>query len=129
MVLGMHFLSPPMANAEWQRKTEEQIVVYGACMTFFAVMYTVAKWLYPWLRMDREFREFHLATKAHLALLNVGSIGYLVFAIGAQIWVGWFVGPALVVALMLLPIALWELYTTWREERMYWQRRNTFNRR
>jgi hypothetical protein len=117
--LGMAFLSPPAANAAWQRETEVKLVIFGTCFAGFSAMYSVAKWVYPLPRTSREYKEFCMATRAHMALLHVGSVGCIVFAVGAGIWGAGLSVPALLLGLFLMPFALYELYRAWYEERLH----------
>jgi hypothetical protein len=127
--IGMCFTTPPGQVPQWQHEAEVKLILVGACGAFFTAMYTAAKWLYPLVGNEQQFREFCLATNAHLKLLRLTAIGALLCGIGAGVWGGWFARPALIIGITLLPFAMLESYRAWRVERSYYDARSTARRR
>jgi hypothetical protein len=109
-------LPPQQRGAPGGPSWEEQLLMFEACVTCYAVAYATGRLLYRWRGAHAEAEELQRWSRQHMVVLNT-VCGCLLVASGGQALLQAAVRPSLVIGALLLGMAAYDVWRALREVR------------
>ena len=96
-------LAPHQRRVPGKTFSENDRLIFDACITFYGIVYSAGRFLYRWLGAHAEAHELRRWSRWHMVVLNAFSGGWLVAA-GWQALKQAILRPSLVVGAFLLAL-------------------------
>ncbi len=111
--------APGLTHAAVEQSPE--LMVFQACLTFYAVVYMSGRLLYYLLGAHQQAQELYGWSSVHLTLLNTACGLTLVLSNLADAQEGKF-HPAFFAGILAILAALWDGWRSWK----YWRKQHGF---
>ena len=116
IAVSLPLLPPQQRGVPVRPFSEEDRLVFDACITFYGVVYATGQRLYRWRGAQPEAEELRRWSRWHKAILNLAGGCWLIASGWPTLQVA-VVRPSLVVGAILIVLATWDAWRGCRNPR------------